>query len=453
MTKNFSNQRRDGMPPSSRNSSSGGYREDQSSRPARPRLSRDAVDRAWENGATRTYADYRPRQSSPNTPAQRQGRPAPGYERSRQPQNRRPYSASQESYGTPRQGGYQTRQQSDTRPHYSNQPGYRAPANQSGFNGERWTRPSSQRQTGDRPERFEEQRAPRFQQDTPPSPYRGSNRSPRFQQNTPGAYRGNERPARFQQDAPPYRGSNRSPRFQPNDGPNSYGNTEGAPQFQRENRAPQQARSFDRPERTREQFNRGPRTNQPAPRRDSYNPRWQSRPGPQRDYTSARNDHAEQERPGRAQFEGDYERFNEYEHTNRDEQDQPSAPYTRPVTRTPEGRVLKGSRPSQRKQARFWNGVEGESQTLLSNDPTVSGKEESLTPQPEAAETTKPASRAARPKRPGESRAHKVKTVKTARAEGAKPHTDKVARKNARGPQKPVTRPSQRGYKWPTAGE
>src|SRR5579885_1870636 len=144
MTRNFSNRRRDDMRPTSRTTSSGRYREEQSSRPARPRLSRDAVDRAWENGATRTYADYHPRQNSPTTPAQRQRRPAPGYDGPRQPQNRRPYEASHDTYGTPRPstrpGNYQQRPRTEEGPRRFDRPGYRAPGGQPGLNNERWTR-------------------------------------------------------------------------------------------------------------------------------------------------------------------------------------------------------------------------------------------------------------------------------------------------------------------------
>src|SRR5690242_16580685 len=59
MTRDFSKHRRDDERPSSRNSSSGRYGEERSPRPARPRLNRQAVDRAWENGAPQNHADYR----------------------------------------------------------------------------------------------------------------------------------------------------------------------------------------------------------------------------------------------------------------------------------------------------------------------------------------------------------------------------------------------------------
>jgi len=468
MTKNFSNQRRDGIHPSSHNSASGKYREEQSSRPARPRLSRDAVDRAWENGATRTYADYHPRQNSPTSPAQRQGRPAPAYERSRQPQNRRPYEPSQQNYGTQhhssRPGGYQPRQQSEEGPRRFDRPGYRAPGSQPGLNSERWTRHTTPQQPGGYTEHREDNRPPRFRQDGPNN-YRNANRPPRFQQDGPDNYRSTNRPPRFQQDGPDnYRSTNRPPRFQ-QDGPDNYRSTNRPPRFQQDGpdnyRSTNRSRPFERSNQGREPFARGQNTS--GPRRDSYNPRWQSRPGAQRDYTqqqrdypAPRNEYAN-ERPGRAQFEGDYERFSDYEHTDAPERparaERPAPAYEPPITRLPDGRVLKGSRPSQRKQATFWSGVEGQTSELLANVSTPQEDAEQADAQEQEVPPKAPATRPARPRKPGESRVRTVKTVKTARAEDAKPHTDKVARKNARGPQKPVTRPSRRGYKWPAAGE
>ena len=61
MTKDFHEQRRGDVRPSSRNRSSGRYGEERSPSSARPRPNRASVDRAWESGARREHADYRPR--------------------------------------------------------------------------------------------------------------------------------------------------------------------------------------------------------------------------------------------------------------------------------------------------------------------------------------------------------------------------------------------------------
>jgi hypothetical protein len=121
----------------------------------------------------------------------------------------------------------------------------------------------------------------------------------------------------------------------------------------------------------------------------------------------------------------------------------------------PDGRVLKGSRPAQRKQARFWSGVEEESSSLLSSTSPTREAGEGAAPAPT------PQKPAARPPRPAHPRpqtggaAHRAKIVRTARAsnDGPREAGAKVGKKKGRGPQKPVTRPSQRGYKWPAAEE
>jgi hypothetical protein len=402
MTKHFSNQRRENMRPSSRNASSGRYREEQSFKPGRPRLSRDTVDRAWENGATRTYADYRPRQNAQTPPARRQGRPSPAFNRSESPQNRRPYEPRQQSYrgqSSDFRGGYQQRyeQSPEAGSRHFNQGGQRAPAERPGFNSERWTRNPAPRQreyTG----RYQDERPPRFGQDRYP-------------------------PAR--------------PGARPERGP----------------------RSFERVDRERESFARGRRPAGPRAGRDNSNPRWQSRPAARRtyqtrpEYPPARREYpASQQaypydRPEAEQFEGDYERFDSYEQAEWEEQ--PENRYEKHVTRLPDGRVLKGSRPSQRKQARFWNGVEEETESLMPKITPI----QSIQEVPPGQE--KPATKKPRTRKQAESTAPKVKTVKTTHARDAGPRAskEKVGKDKGRAPQGPVTRPSQRGYKWPTAGQ
>src|SRR5260370_30416906 len=66
MTRDYNNQPRDDMHTSSRNQSSNKPGDEQSPRPARPRLNRQTVDRAWESGAPNKHADYRPRSGGYN---------------------------------------------------------------------------------------------------------------------------------------------------------------------------------------------------------------------------------------------------------------------------------------------------------------------------------------------------------------------------------------------------
>lgn len=393
------------MRPTNRNTSSGNHYEERSSRPARQRLSRDAVDRAWENGATRRYADYRPRQNASTPPYQRQGRPSPAFDRSQPPYERRAYGERREGSGAPSssfpRGEYpaQRERRPEAGPRRLNAPGYRAPGHQPGLNSERWTRNSAPQRGGSR-ERYQDDRPERFHQHTPGGPQRSH-----------------------------YRTEDHS-------------------------------RSFERSERERESFARGKRSGSPHPRRDNYNPRWQSRPGAQReyqDYQEPRREYPQapyrlHSRPGEAQFEGDYERFDTYEPEERPtHEERPGHTFEKHVTRLPDGRVLKGSRPWQRKQARFWTEVDEETSSLL---PSTSQRPDQ--PEQTAPSTSQKTSGAqpARARKQPTAQAGKVKKVRTARASAPEPRQSKARAGKKRGgsPPGPVTRPSQRGYKWPTAG-
>ena len=68
MTRQFDNQPRDDSRPPSHRIPSSRYAEQQSARPARPRLNRAMVDRGWENGSPRHHADYHPRVSNGQAP-------------------------------------------------------------------------------------------------------------------------------------------------------------------------------------------------------------------------------------------------------------------------------------------------------------------------------------------------------------------------------------------------
>src|SRR5436305_6349316 len=103
MTRDFSKQRRDDERPSSPNSPSGRYGEERSPRPARPRLNRAAVDRAWENGAPPKHDDYRPRRNNSNDrngpPARDNRRHASQFDHPSAQNSRNSYG-SQRSYGS-----------------------------------------------------------------------------------------------------------------------------------------------------------------------------------------------------------------------------------------------------------------------------------------------------------------------------------------------------------------
>jgi len=101
MTRDYNNQRREDSRSDSRGSSSGRFEGERSSRPARPRLNRDMVDRAWENGARQNHPDYRTRSDS-KTPLNRDNR-RPAQQTNRHPaqtnsNGRKPYANRQDNY-------------------------------------------------------------------------------------------------------------------------------------------------------------------------------------------------------------------------------------------------------------------------------------------------------------------------------------------------------------------
>ncbi len=98
MTKNFKKQQRENERPYSRNSSSSRYGEERSPRPAKPRLSRDMVDRGWENGARRDHPDYHARSNhgQPTGNNRRHTSDQPSAQNSR-----KPYGNRQDTYRYP----------------------------------------------------------------------------------------------------------------------------------------------------------------------------------------------------------------------------------------------------------------------------------------------------------------------------------------------------------------
>src|SRR2546429_9498427 len=101
MTRDFNNQRREYPQSDSRGSSSRRFEKERPSRPARPRLNRDMVDRAWENGARQNHADYRSRDDTRNqqprdNKRRNQYSDQPSAQNSRN--NRKPYGNRQNNY-------------------------------------------------------------------------------------------------------------------------------------------------------------------------------------------------------------------------------------------------------------------------------------------------------------------------------------------------------------------
>ncbi len=336
MTREFNKQRRDDMRPSSRKPSSGRHGDERPARPARPRLNRETVDRAWESGAQQQHADYRPRSSNGASPHRHT--------------NQRPeYSSSQSSRGRDRSYGNRQDQRPRSRPlstdrRASDHPRFqdRERRNYSDEPNGTGTRPNFQnRERGndsDRPNRTGTR--PPFQNRERSSPIgpNGTRARPRFRDDASPRGRGQQFRERDQ-----YRDS------QQQDGDYRAHSSRGP--------APDTRRSY-RPEQ-HERFSRDGQAHDTRPRPGP------DRPPTHRDGTS---------RPrNREQFEGDYEHLNNDapprpRHTaersprrNRERNETPE----RHVTRLSDGHVLKGSRPAQRKNAQFWMEVAEDREELL----------------------------------------------------------------------------------------
>ncbi|GCE11883.1 hypothetical protein [Tengunoibacter tsumagoiensis] len=432
MTREFNNQGRDDARPSFRNQSSNRYGEERSPRPARPRLNRETVDRAWENGAPRVHGDYHPRNTHSNGPAPRNNwRNNQNNEYSSQngPQGNRSYSYRQ---GPPRQNAPQRPFTGNpgTRPYDANNRTFNNSSrfdNQRGGNG-------SYGYNGDRGER------PSFR-----SP---SSNTPPYEQRDRGYSQRNSGPSRPEGRSFPPRGNNgparpegRGPR--PSRPENTYGSER--PQ-NRSNTTRDQANGF-----ARRGAERHERNNPPKPYFDrnrynrNHNDERPARPLNARAQSRMWIKQNQNEEPVDEQFEGDYEALgNDRGPRNYDRDASPrnyedqrrsprrperSAPEELHVTRLPDGRVLKGSRPEQRKKAEFWNGVTESTDTLIGgiHPPQETEAEDSQTPSPS--------------RRPVKRTASAVRRNKADKGAVKKPY-------HAGGP-----KPSQRGFKWPTGAE
>src|SRR5260221_504262 len=324
MTRDYNKQRRDDVRPSSRNQFTNRQRDEQSPRPARPRLNRETVDRAWEAGASTQHADYRPRRSNTfNGQAPRDNRRYnQSSEQSSAPNGRKPFGNRTDS----------NRRFERTTP--DNNSSFRSRS----FNSDRGT--------------LDEQRHHEYRQ-RPEDRYNSGNR--------PGS-RDSAQPPAYERRS-------------------SYRDNEQNRGFQRRE-----------PDRQPREFGRGNRSKR-VPERES----------PKRE--------------------------------------------ERHVPRLPDGRVLKGPRPVQRKNAQFWTDVTQETESLL--EPVVAATplteeatDQEVTVAGDEAEVSDPANSVIEPEKP--------KTPRTSRGRAAtatarKKKTDTVTKPRSAGP-----KPSKPGFKWPT---
>jgi hypothetical protein len=417
MTREFHKQRRNDDRSSFRNSSSKQYGEERSPRPARPRLNREMVDRAWENGATRVHADYHPRSAgqAPRNNWRNKQNPNSTPENSQYNASRGPQRQGQpDMYGRnsfQRFGPNQEHHQS--RSHFG-------------------TQPRDQRDTHTERSNF-----------TPRRPYGARDIDEQQFQSRSRSY--NQR------------------------GPRSEGHQQGgypssrpapAPYGQKDNRD-RRSEGYQEP---KGRYNNGSRGNnswrQDAPARGHANQRDHRQ---HEQFEHGRNGQKDdQARQSSERFKGDYEQFTNESLPSKQTSGQPEKsarqqtrqyrgathrqgarqnfqqPEERHVTQMPDGRVLKGSRPAQRRQSQFWSNVNDETDQLIQqtshDEDELEEKPQTEAPQILPFRRTQPPAQSARPTGRRERSASLERRTKT-----------RKPRSSSSGP-----RPSQRGYKWPS---
>ena len=464
MSRDFNKPRRDTSNSSFRNSSPNRNRDERS---PRPRLNRQTVDRAWESGAQQQHADYRPRTGGGQSRTQGQrssnGRPnnAPNrqdYSSQNGRSGSRPYNRSynnnrQEDFRDNRSNNYQdNRSRRDTsrifdRPYGTNneyrstrssyEQGGRDSGNQR-FENRRNSFDGPNRRGGPDRQQFQNRDSSRrnFADNDRP---RWQNRSDEQRNGTRGSERNFNR-----------RYSDASEHFE--------GDYE---QFDERNT--RSARSVDR------QYEGRP-SRQQRPNERSFTDRDTSRTRPSRDgrFEDRDNRDTRPARPTERPFSGTRHvqdkperRFNEQKNEVQPEKH---------VTRLPDGRVLKGSRSTQRKKAQFWTGVASDTGEL------VDRVQESDTPVQEelvneSSEIPDEGTVELSPAMTGEvstipsteeptvtnEQSHEVVSSDTPSQEGISETTPPKRRTRAasavtrtKKPRSTGPKPSQRGFKWPT---
>ncbi len=371
MTRDFNKPKRESSNSSFRNSSPNRNRDEHPSRPARPRLNRETVDRAWESGAQQQHADYRPRtgggqarpqgqrngnwNSSPNTQ---------GYSSQNGRNGSRPYNNNrQENFRDNRSEDYrENRNRRDTPRNFDRPSGNtsdyrpaRPPYEQErrGFGGQR---PDNRRNSFDNSNR-------RGSADRTSYQDRGNSRQsfndadrPRWQ-NRPDEQRNNTRGQERNFNSG-YRNGNE--RFEGDyeqfDRRDTRPSRLGEKRYEDHPSRPQ--RPNDRPFADRDTRNTYP----PRDATRRFEDRDTRNTRPPRDDTRRFEDRdTRPSRPTERPFSGSRSVQNK---PGRRFDEQKSEP-EKHVTRLPDGRVLKGPRPVQRRNAEFWKDITADMNELV----------------------------------------------------------------------------------------
>ncbi|MBA2287258.1 MAG: hypothetical protein H0W02_17445 [Ktedonobacteraceae bacterium] len=419
MTRDFNKQRRDDSRPSNRyQPSDNRQREEQPSRPARPRLNREMVDRGWESGARHDHADYRARSTTNRRRDQ-------GSDYSSAPNNRKPFDSRQgNQYPRPRPFNSDARSSGDTR---FNGQDRRGSQDRPGWNN---TRPPFQ---GREAPRYPDQRPPFRDRETPRYP----NQRPPFQGGGTPRYP-NQRPPFQGSDAPRY--PNQRPAFRDRETPRYP--DQRSRYDDRDNTRNNERGNFPRGGRQTRDFERDTRSPHNVQQRGPQHPRWQSRSLVQGEESASYRTSEPRSRPRNEQFEGDYERFDAADRPASRPWDRPShaqrpeapidanqqrrgrMPEEQQSALPPDEHTFSNSRPVRRKDEAFWAEVQEESADLVSRvTPPMDDEDDDL----DMTEGVAP------PQVEEQPRVRKKKGSKAAASHD------------------PVPRPSHRGFKWPTS--
>ncbi len=411
MTREYNKQRRDDSRPSFRNRSSNNYGDERAPRPARPRLNREIVDRAWESGAQHSHADYRPRSNNGQPPRKNW-------------RNQSPSEASSSQNG---HGGNRPYNSSNRQEQYRDNPRRFERTSNDNYSPRQFDSGNSARRTSSEGQRFGERRGYGEQSHGARPAYRDNrdNSQPRSRGGQGGQFQGRDRDRDYRR--------------------RDFGRDE------------HRERNFEHPRRPFD--GRGYQERQSGP--DTQNPRWQSRSWVQRAEQTDERQEGPYRSGRRERFEGDYEHFDRRDEApnrrNNDRRPGPDRPGNRAfrgrqryddqdqeqteerhVTRLPDGRVLKGPRPVQRKEAQFWTDIAEDTESLVGQvhipETANSDADQAIEP---GERTEEVVSAGEKPAQLRKSRTRSASSTTRAKKAG-------TAKEGTKGP-----RPSQRGFKWP----
>jgi hypothetical protein len=452
MTRDFNKQRRDDSRPSFRKSSPNGYGDTRSSRPARPRLNRETVDRAWESGAQPNHADYSARTTGGQSSYRGNGN---GRYPNRDNQHNQHHQHTAYGNDGNRRENYRENSRHAERPFDKEARSFES--NRRNFDG-----PHSHSHDS---HNFDKPRSRGYRDTEADGARSHSHDSHDFDKPRSRGYRDTEADGGRSHshdshnfDKPRSRGYRDAQAEEPR---NRYRSRD-----QRQGYGPRNGESDFRTGRGKAWEQRD--SHEGRPRDFHPNTHRSSRPFEQHNSRQSAQNSFKNSRPHRSYqqaFEGDYERFDSDEELDKSRAPRAQNNFKPPrarnfdaeelhVTRLPDGRVIKGPRPAQRKNAQFWTEVSAEKdelldhlhvsalaeddQEILASDAThVTGIGAQLSTE-EQLNATANTAQSTPTRMPHRSRSAAANAIARSK------------KSSARSSRSTGPKPSQRGFKWPT---